>query len=401
MWSLICKRKYLTIILLSIQFWCSSKLIAVFALVISSNRDASNNSYNNFSNNKRLPIAVSDQDGTFFVLGLGRVGWRVAMYAIQNKLFLNAMGTVRDLNGHKFGLGHDRIRQLLFNEANLLSIAKKCRYVLITIPPPNYDNDDGDKHSNGSSEFFESALDEFVQHLQHDCWIGIISTTGVYGDHNGRWVSEESKCMATTAGSNAVKYLEYERKWETLSSKHTVVVFRCAGIYGNDQSALHTVYRAGRPVLGTDRELKSTTSSITNRIHVDDIAQAVVASIKQHKNRSTNVKEEETRTSICYRIYNLADNLPENRDVVLNYAADLLENAFGIPIPFSTQNATFAPSQRKSARERRRGMDRKRISNKRMRAELLQDSGFIFPTYREGLKSILKDRNNPWWCDTV
>ena len=117
-------------------------------------------------------------------------------------------------------------------------------------------------------------------------WIGIISTTGIYGDHESGWVTEDSECKCLDN-----KFLQYESKWIKWANECNITlhIFRCAGIYGDDQSALHTVYRNGyESKTSGDKNPIGEEKSKTNRIHVLDIAQAVVAAMRIHSSQRNN-----------------------------------------------------------------------------------------------------------------
>jgi nucleoside-diphosphate-sugar epimerase len=103
---------------------------------------------------------------------------------------------------------------------------------------------------------------------------------------------------------------------------------------------------------------------VFNRIHVDDIAAAVLASIGGHG---------------AERIYNVTDDEPSAPQDVIAYAAHLL----GLPpppeVPFEA--AQLSPMAASFY------ADNKRVRNARLRQEL--GVALKFPTYREGLQAIL------------
>ncbi|MEO1306372.1 MAG: SDR family oxidoreductase, partial [Pseudomonadota bacterium] len=97
-------------------------------------------------------------------------------------------------------------------------------------------------------------------------WIGYLSTTGVYGDHQGRWVDEKTPC---TPGNQRGKWrVRAEQQW----LEHDAHIFRLAGIYGPGRGPFSKVRN------GTARRIIKP-GQVFGRIHVEDIAQVVVASI--------------------------------------------------------------------------------------------------------------------------
>jgi nucleoside-diphosphate-sugar epimerase len=183
-------------------------------------------------------------------------------------------------------------------------------------------------------------------------WIGYFSTTGVYGDHQGRWVDEETPC--TPGNPRASARLAAEAGWRALGAH----VFRLAGIYGPGRNAIEAL-RAG-----TQRRIVKP-GQIFSRIHVEDIAAALEASLARPSPG---------------RVYNLADDLPCPPEDVVDEAARLL----GIPPPPTEafEGAALSPMARAFY------ADSKRVSNARLRAEL--GVSLRHPTYREGLAALVR-----------
>lgn len=187
-------------------------------------------------------------------------------------------------------------------------------------------------------------------------WIGYFSTVGVYGNADGGWVSEDTE--ARPASERGQRRLEAENAWRALGQRSgkATVVFRLPGIYGPGRSAIEDVRD------GTARRIIKP-GQVFNRIHVDDIASAVEASIAK---------------PIAGRVYNVTDDEPGPPQDVVAYAAELL----GQPAPPDLDFATteLSPMARSFYSES------KRVSNARVKSELgLQ---LAYPTYRDGLRSI-------------
>ena len=188
-------------------------------------------------------------------------------------------------------------------------------------------------------------------------WLGLLSTTGVYGDHGGAWVDEETPLAGT-------EHRHRQRVWQDGAWRRLredqglpVHVFRLAGIYGPGRSAFdklrdgaaHRIVKAGQ---------------VFSRIHVDDIAQAVVASMDRPDPG---------------RAYNLADDEPAPPWEVTEHAARLL----GVDPPpvIAFEEADLSPMARSF------WADNKRVRNARIKAELGVE--LIHPDYRAGLAAIL------------
>ncbi len=223
---------------------------------------------------------------------------------------------------------------------------KSATHVLLSIPP----GADGDPAFIGHCENIRESASI--------TWIGYLSTVGVYGDAQGGWVDEETE---TKPGSERGKRrLAAERQWLDLAQnagKHAAA-FRLPGIYGPGRSALDDVLD------GTARSIVKP-GQVFNRIHVHDIASAVIAAI------------ERPHTG---RVYNVTDDEPGPPQDVVNFAAQLL----GRPQPPSLDFATAELS----SMARSFYSENKRVANARMKAEL--GIRLKYPSYREGLTAILR-----------
>ena len=189
-------------------------------------------------------------------------------------------------------------------------------------------------------------------------WIGYLSTTGVYGDRGGDWVDETGTLEPT--GERGRRRVAAERHWTGLHEESGLAVhlFRLAGIYGPGRSQ----FRALRD--GTSRRVVKP-GQVFNRIHVEDIAQVLAASMAQPSSA---------------RAYNLCDDEAASPSEVIAYAAELLGIEPPPAVPFEA--AELSPMAQSFYR------DSKRVSNERIK----RDFGIelLYPTYREGLRAVLE-----------
>lgn len=183
-------------------------------------------------------------------------------------------------------------------------------------------------------------------------WIGYLSTTGVYGDRQGAWVDEDTP--PAPARGRSQDRVQGEAEWRALGAH----IFRLSGIYGPGRGPFQKLRD------GTARRIVKQ-GQMFSRIHVEDIAQVLMASIVQ--------------PNPC-AIYNLCDDEPAPADVVLAYAAELL----GItpPAAIAYEEANLPPMARSFYEESRL------VRNDKIKAEL--GVRLKYPNYREGLKAILK-----------
>jgi nucleoside-diphosphate-sugar epimerase len=184
-------------------------------------------------------------------------------------------------------------------------------------------------------------------------WIGYLSTTGVYGDRQGRWVDETSPRNAQSP--EGARRASAERDWFQIGRGMglTVTAFRLPGIYGPGRSAIDRLRD------GTARRIIQP-GHVFCRVHRDDIATALAASIERPRPGG---------------IYNLVDDEPAPGEAVIERAAALL----GVDLP---PVLTEIPE-----RSRRFYSENRRVANALAKAEL----GWrpAYPTYREGLAAIL------------
>jgi nucleoside-diphosphate-sugar epimerase len=225
---------------------------------------------------------------------------------------------------------------------NSLSTAS---HILLSIPP----NADGDP---AFAHFSATLANSFAL-----SWIGYFSTVGVYGDAGGGWVDEST--AAEPLSERGRRRLAAERHWLSLGERagKSVVIFRLPGIYGPGRSALDDI-RAG-----TARRIIKP-GQVFNRIHVEDIANAVEAAIaRPHVTGPVNVTDDE----------------PGPPQDAVAYAAELLR----LPPPPEVDFATAPLSEM----ARSFYSESKRVRNTRLKNEL--GVRLDFPNYRDGLKGIL------------
>jgi hypothetical protein len=342
-----------------------------------------------------LPMMNTNQK--LVIVGLGRVGLEVAKVTM-NQLesddhSIQVVGTVRNLakslpasDGIKrIPFESDSVWPELMGSEDNLDVAS---HVLFAVP---------------LQRETDPAMDQVWNRIQ-EWWnenpqgkLGILSTTGVYGDHGGGVVTEDSPLLCED-DSNASLYRQLEQQWIDIAdhSLHSdsvrLFIFRCAGIYDATRSALHTVYNSGFDVPSDAAEIASSTSvSKTNRVHATDIARAVV-NVFFRSDTQFGIGKTGSR------VYNLADDEPENRHAVLSYAKELLLT-IGSKIPVPTTSNT--PTRSSATRQSRRAREQKLVDNTRVKVELLPETlgGLLYPTYKEGLRAILMDPSTPWQKD--
>ena len=190
----------------------------------------------------------------------------------------------------------------------------------------------------------------YVDALRHllDAWpaaprLAFVSSTAVYGDHDGAWVDEDAPCRPL--GFNGRVLLAAEQL--ARSCGRDALVLRPGGIYGPGREMLLRRVRSGTPLAVSDPPL------YTNRIHVDDAAAAIVHLLRRR----------------AVGVFNLVDDAPAPQPEVLDWLADRM----GLPRLARVAGA--------------RPEENKRVANARLRA-----GGFVFryPDYRSGYDALLR-----------
>jgi nucleoside-diphosphate-sugar epimerase len=188
-------------------------------------------------------------------------------------------------------------------------------------------------------------------------WIGYLSTTGVYGDTGGDWVDESAPVQPS--GRRGERRVAAEKDWLALGGSDSPVhIFRIAGIYGPGRNALAQL-RAGT-ARRTDKP-----GHIFSRIHVEDIAAALAASMAKPSPGA---------------IYNLCDDRPAPGPDVVTFAAGLLGVEPPPLVPFD--EAELSPMAASFY------ADNSRVRNDRIKRELAVT--LAYPDYEAGLRALFE-----------
>jgi len=225
-------------------------------------------------------------------------------------------------------------------------------YILVSAPP----DDAGDPVLQAFGERLSTTARTIV-------WVGYLSTTGVYGDRQGAWVSEES--TAQPLSERGRRRLKAEDDWLSWGRSNAVPVqvFRLAGIYGPGRNQLVSLQE------GSARRIEKQ-GQVFSRIHVEDVATVLQASMRLPKPG---------------RIYNVCDDEPAPPQNVVAYAAHLMGRNPPPLEPYEQARSTLSPMSASFYQES------KRVDNGRMKTEL--GVRLAYPTFREGLSALQAEMN--------
>lgn len=261
------------------------------------------------------------------IFGLGYTAARFA--ARMEARGWDVVGTTRDGHGNS----------IAFSDAVAMRTAIcQATHILSSVPP------------EGGADPVLTRYGDAVA-LAPACWVGYLSSTGVYGDTGGAWVDESAPIGAGRRTARA----DADRAWQAL--RGDVAVFRLPGIYGPARSALDRV-REGRA------HRIALTGQVFSRVHVDDIVSALIASFVGPAG-----------------VYNIADDAPCSQNAVIEGACDLLGAAW--PPLQTIEEAGLSPMARGFYAENRR------VANGRAKRIL----GWVpkYPTWRAGLAAIAQN----------
>jgi nucleoside-diphosphate-sugar epimerase len=226
----------------------------------------------------------------------------------------------------------------IFNIAHPLDkrVFDNVSHILISIPP-----------ITGARDLVLSKHLQDLQGISTLKWIGYLSSTGVYGNHDGKWVNEESALLATDE-SNLTR-INIETRWLESFPEHTHI-FRLAGIYGPGRAPEERIKN------GVARRIQKP-GCYFSRIHINDIC-AILCKSMQNPTPG--------------EVLNLADDLPEEPIKVIEYWCDKLQ----LPYPplEHFESADLSPMLRTFY------TNNKKVSNTKVKA--LLNYQFLHPNYK-------------------
>jgi nucleoside-diphosphate-sugar epimerase len=231
-------------------------------------------------------------------------------------------------------LGATPIRADLDHAASLQRLAGLADAMLYTAPPPA---------SGARDTRLQQLLAALSRSPDRPQQLVYISTSGVYGNHHGDWISESASTAAGTP--RAHRRLDAEQQLRALARRWacSVTILRAPGIYAAERLPLERI-RQQLPVPVESAPV------YTNHIHADDLARICVQALQ----RSGGI-----------RIYNASDQQP----LPVSDWFDALADHFGLSRPPRLDSAGLAavltPLQRSFLNESRR------LSNARLLRELM------------------------------
>ena len=280
-----------------------------------------------------------------FCFGFGQVAKYFVKNLIKNKFDFDLITTntketlLGEFNGLKYKSFYFAGNSF---DKDLLKELNSSNKVLISISPKN------------NADIVLKTFDINFRSNKFD-WVIYLSATSVYGDKKGHWVNESTYLKPTSERGKA--RLNAESSWLKYHKNFNlpVQIFRLSGIYSLENNIIK------RLKMGTLKIVKKT-NHYFSRIHVEDIAQILILSLKKNKPGE---------------IFNISDNHPCSNEEVAKYAASLIKVSLPEKIKVNEINSKIL---------REFYNDSKKIDNKKMKDFF--NYNLKYPTYKEGLQMI-------------
>ena len=282
----------------------------------------------------------------FFFFGFGQT----ARYLIKNLEQSKKKFTFSATNTKKTTLktfGKKKFVSFKFKDKlydkKLIKSLSEADYILISIPPQK------------KRDLVLKIFSKFLKKSKFKKLI-YLSATSVYGNHNGKWVNENSKLKGNTKFGLVRKIVE--KSWIKFRDlyKLDINILRVSGIYSKESNVLKKISKKSIYV----KEKK-----YFSRIRIEDLAQIIKKVFYSQKSSL---------------ILNASDDRPATNKEVANFAAKLLKIKDLRPKP-------IAKFKNKMIKEFYK--DSKKVSNKKMKNKLLIK--LKYPTYKEGLRNIFNN----------
>ena len=206
-----------------------------------------------------------------------------------------------------------------------------------------------------------TAIESFGAREQSPDRLIYSSSTGVYGDHDGKWVDEDTPIEPTTEKTEVLAEAERITREEAVDHGMDGTVARFAGLYGPDR------YRLDRYLDGP------VTAGDLNMVHRDDAAGAIRYFL------DVDIARDE--------VVLVVDDEPVSKHAFAAWLADECD----APRPEKRTKAERLADGDLSEAARRRIETSKRCAN-----DKLHDLGyeFTYPTYREGYRAAIDAYRN-------
>lgn len=286
-----------------------------------------------------------------FIIGCGYIGTLVAHGMSKDNRSVAALARSADSEAKLQAIGITPWRGDLDDPTSLTDLPLEKSTLYYFAPPP-------------ASGVIDTRMHNFIQALGQypilPAQIIYLSTTGVYGDTGGAWVSEANPLQPQTARAKRRVDAEETLRRFCMSQGVPLTILRTAGIYGPGKLPIRRL-KERSPVLREEE------SGYTNRIHEEDLA-------------TICLRAATTGRETPYRVYNVSDGHPGTMSGYLIAVADALRLPRPHAVTMAEAKEVMSPAMLSYLSESRR------LDN----SKLLNELGIVlkYPTLEAGLRVL-------------
>lgn len=284
-----------------------------------------------------------------FIIGCGDIGRRTATLWQARGAEVAALARSEASTRQLQQLGITPVAGDLDQPASLQHLPLSSALLYYFAPPPADDDTDPRMRALVAAVTSGTRPDKVVY----------ISTTGVYGDNHGAWVTEDTPLQPQAARSKRRVDAETVLRAFGKAQGLPVIILRVPGIYGPGRLPIEAI-RTRRPVLDESE------SGYTNRIHAEDLARVCVVAAERGR---------------ADTVYNVSDGQPSSMTGYFNQLADALGEPRPPLVTHAEAQRVLKPGMLSYLNESRR------VDNRRMREELGVE--LLYPTLDSGLRASL------------
>ena len=289
-----------------------------------------------------------EKKATFFFFGFGQSAKYFLKEFSKSKKKFNFF-TTNTSKTHNIYFNKKKYKSFKFKDDNydksLLQSLAQSEYILVSIPP------------QGRNDVVLKKFSKNLKNLKFKKLI-YLSATSVYGNHNGKWVSENSKLKGKT--KLGTRRIAAEKKWKRFRDKfhHDINILRVGGIYSKESNVIKKIKK---------KKIYVKEEKFFSRIRVEDLA-LIIKKIFFSQKKSM--------------ILNATDDKPATNKEVAFFVAKLLKIKHLKPV-------SILNFKNKMIKEFYK--DSKRVSNNSMKRKLKLK--LKYPTYKKGLIDIFNNLN--------
>ncbi len=274
------------------------------------------------------------------------LGYGYTAFYLLKEIAANGVKCVGVTNNKKYLKKTNSENILILPRRMTIDAIKQSTHLVVTAPPEK-------KYCPILSQYRENIKNSNIRSIIY------ISTTGVYGDHKGKWVNEKSIIKGKKHLYNNYR-IEAEKAWRDFSQNTitTLNIVRLGAIYG-----------PGKPKADKSffKDILIKENHFFSRVHVFDISRLIA---KILYNTTGN------------NYWNIVDDLPTTREMFVKRIIKLKNIKDYNFVNYAEQKKSSSTFKRKFWEAN------KKVSNEKIKKKF--DYIYLFPTYFSGLKHTIK-----------